>query len=75
MDVHAPETMEEFYKRNEFAIQSAVKDTEAEGILVIIYFMQYKFKLYENYGFVLTQENKPKNIILLPISGNKTKRR
>lgn len=31
MDVHAPETMEEFYKRNEFSIQSAVKNTEAEG--------------------------------------------
>ncbi|CAH0728288.1 unnamed protein product, partial [Brenthis ino] len=31
MDVHAPETIEEFYKRNELVIQSAVKDTEAEG--------------------------------------------
>ncbi|KAI8425220.1 hypothetical protein MSG28_007030, partial [Choristoneura fumiferana] len=31
LDTNTSETMEEFYKRNEFVMHSAIKDTEAEG--------------------------------------------
>ncbi|KAI8425236.1 hypothetical protein MSG28_007036 [Choristoneura fumiferana] len=31
LDTNTAETMEEFYKRNEFVMHSAIKDTEAEG--------------------------------------------